>query len=71
MAIEIRGRNGWFKYDGTQVIGSTSNPGETWVNIYSKRSGATAPVVINGPADEVVTVLTKIIETIKQETKEA
>jgi hypothetical protein len=62
--MEIRGRNGWFKYDSWDVIVLTGS-GEVHINLYSKRTGGTPPVMICGTRAEVETLLQTLLDKVK------
>lgn len=62
--IACRGRNGWFKYNShyTRV-----NHGYAYIGVNSKRYGNTAPIVISGDPEEIISLIESIIIDLKQE----
>jgi hypothetical protein len=63
--MEIRGRNGWFKYESWDVIVLTGSD-EVHVNLYSKsKTCQTPPVMICGSRGEVETLLQTLLDKVK------
>lgn len=66
--IECRGRNGWFIYNRKYVgVFDSANDGNVAsINLYSSRQGDNPPIMIYGPADEVLKMVEDIASEIKQ-----
>lgn len=61
--IEFKGRNGYARYDRHFV--TMLHDDSVYVELYSKRQGDTAPVVITGPKGEVLTLLRDLVALVE------
>ena len=66
--MEARGRNGWFKVGRIGVW--KLNDGTTQIEVWSKRGGKTAPLLISGTIEEVEAFLTKAASMLDELVRE-
>lgn len=74
--ISCRGRNGWFNYHRHTVLNGSGRgvpSNESFVDIFSKREGDTAPILFHGDRDELravfLEILTRLGDSSPQVTK--
>jgi hypothetical protein len=67
--MKARGRNGLFDVYQTDVV-LTAGGLTTWVEVFSKRSGRTAPLVIQGNTEDVLAWAEDVAYRIKKDIDE-
>jgi len=61
--IDCRGRNGWFVLNEVKtLVGKT----DSYVDLYSRIHGQTAPIVFIGHKDELLELFENIVRMIKR-----
>jgi len=64
MPIDVKGRNGWFNLRKVQVcrgpVGTL-----TQIKLFSQRTGIDAPVVIEGSREEILLLLTGLLDKLR------
>jgi hypothetical protein len=66
--IECRGRNGWFNYHSNSSWTYTTPDGSkvAYVQLWSRQSGRTSPIMITGPPDKLLALLQDMARKVRK-----